>query len=165
MSWFTLCSSGVVSIQWECYQWQHLTCHSSFKSSAVSCTSRHRTQTLTQASVFTCKRWQRFIRGVISFELDVGPSHQCQEMIRGNSYPMKFVCPFYVTRSIFPCLLFIPLTKSWIPSGQGCQSWCWELGAEKSPPLWGSKFLGGKASDWSRIQNPAFWLVQRPSAP
>ncbi len=36
---------------------------------------------------------------------------------------------------------------------------------EKSPPLWGSKFLGGKASDWSRIQNPAFWLVQRPSAP
>ncbi len=27
---------------------------------------------------------------------------------------------------------------------------------EKSPPLWGSKFLGGKASDWSRIQNPAF---------
>ncbi len=28
--------------------------------------------------------------------------------------------------------------------------------AEKSPPLWGSKFLGGKASDWSRIQNPAF---------
>ncbi len=36
---------------------------------------------------------------------------------------------------------------------------------EKSPPLWGSKFLGGKASDWSRNQNPAFWLVQRPSAP
>ncbi len=36
---------------------------------------------------------------------------------------------------------------------------------EKSPPLWGSKFLGGKASDWSRIQNPAFWLVQSPSAP
>ncbi len=35
---------------------------------------------------------------------------------------------------------------------------------EKSPPLWGTKFLGGKASDWSRIQNPAFWLVQRPSA-
>ncbi len=27
---------------------------------------------------------------------------------------------------------------------------------EKSPPLWGSKLLGGKASDWSRIQNPAF---------
>ncbi len=30
---------------------------------------------------------------------------------------------------------------------------------EKSPPLWGRDNEGGKASDWSRIQNPAFWLV------
>ncbi len=27
---------------------------------------------------------------------------------------------------------------------------------EKSPPLWGRDNEGGKASDWSRIQNPAF---------
>ncbi len=26
---------------------------------------------------------------------------------------------------------------------------------EKSPPLWGRDNEGGKASDWSRIQNPA----------
>ncbi len=39
------------------------------------------------------------------------------------------------------------------------------MSAEKSPPLWGRDNEGGKASDWSRIQNPAFWLVQRPSAP
>ncbi len=27
---------------------------------------------------------------------------------------------------------------------------------EKSPPLWGNANEGGKASDWSRIQNTAF---------
>ncbi len=37
-------------------------------------------------------------------------------------------------------------------------SWLNE-GVEKSPPLWGRDNEGGKASDWSRIQNPAFWLV------
>ncbi len=30
------------------------------------------------------------------------------------------------------------------------------LGGEKSPLLWGSANEGGKASDWSRIQNTAF---------
>ncbi len=30
-----------------------------------------------------------------------------------------------------------------------------EYVSEKSPPLWGRDNEGGKASDWSRIQNPA----------
>ncbi len=37
--------------------------------------------------------------------------------------------------------------------------WPWNSEIEKSPPLWGRDNEGGKASDWSRIQNPAFWLV------
>ncbi len=40
-----------------------------------------------------------------------------------------------------------------------------EFREEPPPPLWGRDNEGRKASDWSRIQNPAFWLVQRPSAP